>query len=49
MVATMTIIQYMFSNGYSAQKIGYASSISVIFFVSVATLGLIQRRLMKNE
>ncbi|WP_319536543.1 sugar ABC transporter permease [uncultured Vibrio sp.] len=47
--ATMTIIQYMFSNGYSAQKIGYASSISVIFFVSVATLGLIQRRLMKNE
>ncbi|EGR3932587.1 sugar ABC transporter permease [Vibrio cholerae] len=47
--ASMTIIQYMFINGFQAQKIGYASSISVIFFVAVATLGLVQRYLMKNE
>jgi multiple sugar transport system permease protein len=47
--ATMTIIQYMFSNGFSSQKIGYASAVSVIFFIAVATLGLIQRHLMKNE
>jgi multiple sugar transport system permease protein len=47
--STMTIIQYMFVNGFQAQKIGYASAVSVIFFVAVATLGLIQRHLMKNE
>ncbi len=47
--STMTIIQYMFSNGYSSQRIGFASAVSVIFFITVATFGLIQRRLMKNE
>jgi multiple sugar transport system permease protein len=47
--ASMTIIQYMFVNGFQSQKIGYASSISVIFFVAVATLGIVQRYLMKNE
>ncbi|NVC96061.1 sugar ABC transporter permease [Vibrio natriegens] len=47
--STMTIIQYMFMNGYSAQKIGYASAVSIIFFIAVSTLGLIQRQLMKNE
>lgn len=47
--STLTIIEYMFDNGYSSQRIGFASAISVIFFVSVASLGLIQRWLMKNE
>ena len=47
--STMTIIQYMFSNGYSSQKIGYASAVSVIFFIAVASLGVLQRHLMKNE
>ncbi len=47
--ATLTIIQYMFDNGYSSQRIGFASAVSVIFFISVATLGIVQRVLMKNE
>lgn len=47
--ATLTIIQYMFSNGYSAQKIGFASAVGIIFFVTVATLSLVQRLLLKNE
>ncbi|RNF49600.1 sugar ABC transporter permease [Marinomonas hwangdonensis] len=47
--STTTIIQYMFSNGFSSQKIGYASAVSVIFFIAVASLGLLQRRLMRNE
>lgn len=46
--ATLTLIQYMFSNGYSAQKIGFASAIGIIFFVAVATLSIAQRWLMKN-
>lgn len=47
--ATLTIIQYMFSNGYSAQKIGFASAVGIIFFVTVASLSVAQRILMKNE
>ncbi len=47
--STMTIIQYMFINGFQAQKIGYASSVAVIFFIAVATIGILQRHLMKNE
>lgn len=47
--STMTIIQYMFSQGFSSQKIGYASAVSVIFFIAVASLGVLQRHLMKNE
>lgn len=47
--STLTIIQYMFDNGYSSQRIGFASAVSVIFFVTVATLGIVQRVLMKNE
>jgi multiple sugar transport system permease protein len=47
--ATLTIIQYMFSNGYSAQKIGFASAVGIIFFVTVASLSIAQRLLVKNE
>lgn len=47
--ATETIIQYMFSNGYSAQKVGFASSIGIVFFVTVATISVVQRILLKNE
>lgn len=47
--STVTIIQYMFDNGYSSQRIGFASAVSVIFFVAVATLGIVQRVLMRNE
>ena len=47
--ATLTIIQYMFSKGYSAQKIGFASAVGIIFFVTVASLSVAQRLLAKNE
>lgn len=47
--ATLTIVQYMFSNGYSAQKVGFASAVGIIFFVTVASLSVIQRVLMQNE
>ena len=47
--STMTIIQYMFDNGYSSQRIGFASAVSVIFFITVATLSIIQKIIMKNE
>ncbi len=47
--ATLTIIQYMFSNGYSAQKIGFASAVGIVFFLMVASLSIVQRVLLKNE
>lgn len=47
--STNTVIRYMFENGFLAQKIGYASAVSVIFFLVVTTIALIQRYLMKNE
>ncbi len=47
--ATLTIIQYMFSNGYSAQKIGFASAVGIVFFLTVASLSVAQRLLLKNE
>lgn len=47
--ATLTIIQYMFSNGYSAQKVGFASAVGIIFFTTVASLSIVQRVLVKNE
>ena len=47
--ATTTLIQYMFDKGFSAQKIGYASTVSVIFFIAVASLALALRRLMRAK
>lgn len=47
--ATNTIIHYMYENGFVAQKIGYASAVSVVFFLVVTAMALLQRFLMKNE
>ena len=47
--ATTTIIYYLFQQGYATQRIGQASAVAVVFFLFVATIALIQRRLFKNE
>lgn len=47
--ATTTIIQYLFREGYVNQKIGYASSVAVVFFVVVTAIALLQRRILQNE
>ncbi|KAA8995613.1 sugar ABC transporter permease [Affinibrenneria salicis] len=47
--ATSTIIQYMFSNGFSSQRIGFASAVSVVFFCAVVMLGLAQKKLMSEK
>ena len=39
----------MYENGFVAQKIGYASAVSVAFFFTVTAIALLQRFLMKNE
>lgn len=47
--ATLTIIQYMFRNGFAEQKVGVAAAVGIIFFVTVASLSVAQRILIKNE
>lgn len=46
--ATTTIIYYLFQEGYAMQRIGQASAVAVVFFVFVAGVAMIQRRLFKN-
>jgi multiple sugar transport system permease protein len=47
--ATTTIIHYLFKQGYSTQKVGYASAVAVFFFLAVTAIALLQRRFLKNE
>lgn len=47
--STNTIINYMFVNGYSEGRIGFASAVSIIFFLMVAMIAVIQRLAFKNE
>jgi multiple sugar transport system permease protein len=47
--ATTTIIQYLYTQGFAQQKVGYASSVAVMFFLAVSAIALLQRRLIRNE
>lgn len=47
--ASNTMIHYMFQQGYSEGRIGFASAVSVIFFLIVATIAVAQRLFLKNE
>jgi multiple sugar transport system permease protein len=47
--ATTTIIFYLFQQGYTTQKVGYASAIAVVFFVAVTAIALLQRVMLRNE
>ena len=47
--STNTLVRYMVQEGYSAQRIGYASAVAIIFFVLVAGFALLQRALIPND
>jgi len=47
--STNTLVRYMVQEGYSAQRIGYASAIAIIFFILVTTFALLQRVLIPND
>jgi multiple sugar transport system permease protein len=47
--ATSTIIFYLFQQGYTTQRVGYASAIAVMFFVAVSAIALMQRVMLRNE
>lgn len=47
--STRTMMLYTFSQGFKLGKIGYASAVTVIFFVIVLTASMIQRIFLKEE
>ncbi|HSK95225.1 MAG TPA: hypothetical protein VK891_01290, partial [Euzebyales bacterium] len=47
--ATRTMMLHMVDIGFSSQLIGRASAVSVVFFVIVLVLTLIQRRFVREE
>lgn len=47
--ATQTIVRLMYVTGFKELKVGYASAMTVVFFLIVLTISLIQRRLIVEE
>jgi multiple sugar transport system permease protein len=46
--STETVVHYMVRAGFEEQKLGYASAVSVILFLIVLVIALVQRRLMRR-
>jgi multiple sugar transport system permease protein len=47
--ATNTLVRYIYVAGFREQRVGYASAASVIFFVLVLTIAMVQRRLTRDK
>ena len=47
--STMTIVLYLYQNGFSYLKMGYASSIAFILFAIILALTFVQKQFFKEE
>ena len=47
--ASSTVIYHMVRTGFREQNIGYGSTISVVYFLLVLAVALVQRRLIDRE
>jgi multiple sugar transport system permease protein len=47
--ATRTMMLYTYSQGFKQGKIGYASAVTVVFFVIVLAVSMIQRLFLREE
>ena len=47
--ATVTVVYHAVDTGFRQQKIGYGSAVTVLFFIIVVTIALIQRALLKSD
>jgi multiple sugar transport system permease protein len=47
--ASMTTMVHVIQTGWSQLKVGYASAMSIVFFIIVLGVSLIQRRVLGNE
>ena len=46
---TMTMIVYAVNQGFTQGKIGYASAITVVFFIIVLLVAMLQRKILSEE
>lgn len=47
--ATNTVVQYMFSAGFVDQRLGLASAVSIILFLIVLAISLVQRFILRDQ
>ena len=47
--ATSTVVYYAVERGFRQQRIGYASAVTMVFFVVVLIVALVQRALLRSE
>ena len=47
--ATNTLVHYIYQNGFTGQKIGYASAASVILFILILVIFLVQNKLLRGK
>jgi multiple sugar transport system permease protein len=47
--ATRTFVQYTLEEGFTSYRVGYASAISIIFFVIIAAVALARMWLLRNR
>jgi ABC-type sugar transport system permease subunit len=45
----MTTMVHVVQQGWSELKVGYASAISIVFFLIVLAVSIVQRRIIGNE
>ena len=46
---TYTVILHLYNSGFTKQKVGYASAMTVVFFVIVLIISIVQRLLLKER
>jgi len=47
--STKTLTYYIYQQGFQFRNIGYASAISVLFFIIVVTLSLTLKRIIRQK
>jgi len=47
--STYTVVLHLYNEGFMNQKVGYASAMTVIFFLIVLGLSLAQRWILSEE
>lgn len=47
--ATMTVIEYVVNQGFRQLRVGYASAVTVVFFLIVLAISLVQRFVLTEE
>jgi multiple sugar transport system permease protein len=47
--STYTVILHLYNSGFTKQKVGYASAMTVVFFVIVLIISIIQRLLLREQ